>query len=122
MAKGHALAKKPQKAFDADLASMVLKQLKEGSPILLLMDANTPPDSTDMKKFMRKNGLKNLFRALHPTLPYPRTYDRGDTCIDFALVSDNAIPLIKAMGYLPFHTLGPDDHRAFFIDLYYDRL
>ena len=122
MAKGHALAKSPQKAFDADLAEMVINQAKNGCPVILLMDANSPPDSIAMKKFMRKTGLKNLFRVLHPTLPFPRTYDRGDTCIDFPLVSDDAIPLIKAMGYLPFYTLGPDDHRSFFIDLYYDKL
>ena len=122
MEKGHALAKKPQKAFDADLADMVLQQIKEGCPILLLMDANSPPDSKDMKMFMRKTGLKNLFRVLHPTLPYPRTYDRGDSCLDFALASEDAIPLIKKMGYLPFYSLGPDDHRSFFVDLYYDHL
>ena len=101
---------------------MVLKQIKDGYPVLLLMDANSPPDSKDIKKFLQKTGLKNLFKVLHPTLTYPRTYDIGDTCIDFALASDDAIPLIKAMGYLSFYSLGPDNHQSFFVDLYYDHL
>ena len=122
MAKGHALAEQPQKAFDSDLAKMVNQKPKDESPVLLLMDANTPPDSKEMKKFMRKTGLKNLFRALHPTTPFPRTYDRGTSCLDFALASDDAIKLVQAIGYLPFYELGPDDHRSMFLDLYYDKI
>ena len=71
---------------------------------------------------MRKTGLKNLFRALHPTTPLPRTYDRGTLCLDFVLASNDAIKLVQAMGYLPFYELGPDDHRSLFLDLYYDKI
>ena len=122
MAKGHAHAKSPQKAFDEDLAKMVNQQLKDGSPVLLRLDANTLHDSKDMKNFLCKTGLQNLFRALHPTLPHPRTYDHGNSCIDHALVSEDAIDMVKAMGYLPFYSLGPDDHRPLFVDLSYDQI
>ena len=122
MAKGHALAKFPQKAFDEDLAKLVNKQTTDGCPVLLLMDVTATPDSKEMKKFMHKTGLRNLFKVLHPTLPYPWTYDRGTTCIDMSFVSEDAIDLVKAMEYLPFYSLGPDDHRPKFVDLYYDRI
>ena len=120
--KHHPLAKNPRKAFDKDMAQFVHTRKENGSPVLLLMDANTPHDSPEMNFFMRKTGLKNLFRVLHPHTPFPRTYDRGSSCLDLALVCDKAIKYIKSMGYLPFYALGPDDHRAFFIDLFYNRL
>ena len=71
---------------------------------------------------MRHTGLKKLFRVLHPHAPFPRTYDRGLSCLDLALVCDKAIWLVKAMKYLPFYALGLDDHRALFIDFHYHRL
>ena len=122
MRHGHHLAKTPRKAFDHDMVKFVNKRKASGAPVLLLLDANTPVDSKEMKKFMKETGLKNVFTACHPHTSPPRTYDRGRTCLDMALGCDDAIDLVKAVGYLPFYELGPDDHRAMFLDLYYDKL
>ena len=71
---------------------------------------------------MKATGLKTVFSALHPLTEPPRTYDRGKLCLDVALGCNDAIELVKAVGYLPFYALGPDDHRAMFLDLHYDKL
>ena len=122
MKKKHPLAKTPRKAFDADMRAMVHRRKAAGAPVLLLMDANTAHDSKEMKEFMRSTGLKNVFTALHQRTIPPRMYDRGGSCLDMALGCDEAIQLVKAVGYLPFYELGPDDHRAMYLDLYYDQL
>ena len=122
LAKNHQHTKNPQKAFDADMAGMVKKQKTEGNPVLLLLDANTPINSPEMKRFMKQTGLKNVFTALHPMTPPPSTYDRGTACLDMALACEEGLKLIKCVGYLPFYALGPDDHRALFIDLYIEKL
>ena len=118
----HEYAKMPCKAFDHDMTALIKKKKASGHPVLLLMDANTDFDSPEMKQIMKETGLKNVFTALHPMRPLPRTYDRGKSCLDMALGCDEAIRLVKAVGYLPFYELGPDDHRAMLLDLDYEAL
>ena len=101
---------------------MIKTQKASGAPVLFLLDANTAHDLTEMKKFMKATGLKNVFSALHPLVDPPRTYDRAKLCLDMALGCDDAIDLVKAIGYLPFYALGPDDHRAMYLDLNYDKM
>ena len=107
MRNSHHLAKTPRKAFDHDMAKFVNQQKVSGAPVLLLLDANTPVDSKEMKQFMTATGLKNVFTACHPHTTLPRTYDRGRMCLDMALGCDDTIELVKAVGYLPFYELGP---------------
>ena len=104
------------------MTAMIKRQKASGHPVLLMMDANTDFDSPEMKKFMKATGLKNVFTTFHPLTPPPRTYDRGKSCLDMALGYDEAIRLVKAVGYLPFYELGPDDHRALFLDIDYEEL
>jgi hypothetical protein len=73
--------------------------------------------STDgsLRTFMAKCGLTNALMDVHSD-KVPNTHVRGSKQIDFALVSDEVLPCIKAIGLLDEPIL-KSGHRAIFIDL-----
>ena len=118
----HPLAKYPRKAFDHDILKFMKSLRQQNIPVLLLMDANAGWNSTEMKHFLQTSGFQNIFTTNHPDTQPPRTYDRGRLCIDLGFASPDAMEFVNECGYLPFYHIGPYDHRAFFLDLNYNRL
>jgi hypothetical protein len=60
--------------------------------------------------------LVDIVGHMHPSALGIPTYLRGTTRLDFALLSRELIPSVKACGYLPFHSHFRSDHRFLFLD------
>lgn len=115
--RDHPHANRPRKAFDNDLADFCIRQQNLGNEIILLMDANTPLDSAESRKFASDANLHSVAEIKFPNAPLPRTHIRGSRCIDHCLVTRRVLNWIVKFGYFPFYAHSLYDHRGMVLDI-----
>ena len=81
------------------------------------MDANTWTTAEEMNTFLMDTGMVNVYDILYPNKDHPRTFFRGKGYIDgFFITPGLQSMVILRMGYAPFYTMGPYDHRFAYLD------
>eukprot|EP00957_Ditylum_brightwellii_P188785 14369899-Ditylum_brightwellii.AAC.1 len=60
-------------------------------------------EAGDFKGFIDENDLIDVYRHLHLD-SHLATYLRGNTQLDYVLITPGLLPAVLAAGYLPFHT------------------
>ena len=111
----------PRKAFMTDLTQYI-KELREANhSIILFIDANESRHGREgsIPTFLQATGLTDILYGKFATDTHqpPATYKRGTNCIDYAFVTPEVIPFIKACGYTAFDEVTPSDHRGIFLDI-----
>jgi len=53
----------------------------------------------------------------HKSWPFPATYNRGRSWLDYLLVSSLLLPAIHRSGILPYQSVFHSDHRPYFLDI-----
>jgi hypothetical protein len=111
-----------QNSFYHDLQKFIIKERKKGVEIVLAIDANTIATAEELKMLRLNTGLRDTFKVKHPNLRHPRTYFRGQNCIDYIYATDNIVWSMVGVGYAPFYIMGKYDHRMMYIDIKWDCL
>ena len=111
-----------RKAFYSDMQDFILKEQRQGTEIILAMDANTPPTSEELKMLRLNTSLVDVFKTKHPTTKHPKTYFRGQQCLDYIYATPYIAQGIERVGYAPFYEMGKYDHRLLFVDLKWDHV
>ena len=118
--KGHGKPNPRQTHLD-DLCQHIQTLRTDGHSIILLMDANEEFHHRQqyLATFTQRAGLTDIIytRFTDSDTPPPRTYKRGQYCIDYALTSWDLIPYIEQCGYTPFDEVSVSDHRGIFVDI-----
>jgi hypothetical protein len=110
----------PRTNFRKDLLTALRLWIARGDSIILMGDFNE--DLTAINSGLScllhdcTLGLVDIIGHMHPSAQRVPTYFRGSTRLDFALISRDLIPSVKACGYLPFHSNFHSDHRFLFLD------
>jgi hypothetical protein len=111
---------------------------QEGASIILSLDANEDILSTDLlycplvyndgkfidvpyhncslSTLLATCGLVDTLSHCHPP-PYPSTYSRGHSRLDYIIVSKDLLPSIRHCGVLPLYSVFLGDHCPCFLDL-----
>jgi hypothetical protein len=110
----------PRSNFKKDLMTALQIWKARGDSIVLMGDFNE--DLTEVNSGMSSIlhdctlELVDIIGQMHPSALGVPTYLRGTTRLDFALISRDLIPSVKACGYLPFYNNFQSDHRFLFLD------
>jgi hypothetical protein len=62
-------------------------------------------------------GLVDLLAVHHKTRPFPPTYNRGSSTLDYIFVSTSILPAVQRSGILPYQSMFYSDHRPCFLDI-----
>jgi len=62
-------------------------------------------------------GLIDPLASHHKDRPFPATYNRGQSRLDYILVSSSILPSVQRSGILPYQSIFYSDHRACFLDI-----
>ena len=111
-----------RRSFFKDLQDFITKESKQGTEIVLAMDANTAPTAEELRTFKLQTSLVDVFTIKHPTKQHPRTYYRGSHCLDYILATPYIAQGVESAGYAPFYMMGKYDHRLLYVDLKWDFL
>ena len=108
----------PRDEILKDLSTMICKEHKKGTTIILMGDMNE--DIMKGKKittFLANTSMKSIIKPnAEGTLP--ATHDRGSECIDLLAISEQCDDdVVIRSGYLPFYLGNPSDHRGYYCDL-----
>ena len=108
----------PRRQFWTDLTSHIRKLQANDFWIILLGDMNTSLDQkqNSLHKLITDCTLVDTISHLHETTNQS-SYSRGQTIIDFCLISLDVLPCVRNCGYLPLHYFCYSDHRGLFLDL-----
>lgn len=106
--------------FFKDLQEFVVKEQQNGTEIILAMDANTNATAKELRTLQLQTSLVDVFKIKHPMKEHPRTYFRGQQCLDYIYASHNISKGIARVGYAPFYALGKYDHRLLYVDIHWD--
>ena len=119
---GHKKRFNIRKAFFNDLQEFLLKQQEQGTEIVLAMDANTAATAEELKTLKLNTNLIDVFTTKHPTKTQPKTYFRGQQCLDYIYTTPFIAQGIEKVGYAPFYMMGKYDHRLLYVDICWDHL
>ena len=122
MHKNGEKAKPLRNLFFQDLQKFIIEERKQGTEIVLAMDANTITDSEELKTLRLHTGMVDVFKVKHPGKRQPRTYFRGQQCLDYIYASPHIAQGIVSAGYAPFYAMGKYDHRLLYVDIQWDYL
>jgi hypothetical protein len=111
-----------RKAFYDDLQDFVLKEQRQGTEIILAMDANTEPTAQELTTLRTNTNMVDAFATKHPTMDHPKTYFRGSTCLDYVYVTPYLAQCIDKVGYAPFYHMGKYDHRFLYVDFRWEKV
>jgi endonuclease/exonuclease/phosphatase family metal-dependent hydrolase len=101
-----------------DIVALILGFQDKGHDIVLMMDANEASGpGSGVDKIMRNCNLVDAHSLSSDTTPYPATYQRGSTKIDFVLVSSRVVSAVSGVSILAIHDGYLSDHRALVVDL-----
>jgi exonuclease III len=128
----------PHRQFVLDLQAWIQMLQADGTSIILALDANedilasnpsysplsfndgifinAPQHSGSLATLLTTCGLVDTLSHLHPP-PYPSTYHRGVTRLDYILMSKELLPTLLRGGVLPLHSVFIGDHCPCYIDL-----
>ena len=109
-------------SFFKDLQDFIVKEKKEGTEVILAMDANTSATAEELKTLRLHTNLVDVFKVKHPNKEHPRTYFRGKECLDYIYASPHIAQGISNAGYAPFYAMGKYDHRLLYVDIQWDHL
>ena len=109
-------------SFFTDLQEFIVREKKEGTEIILGMDANTNAKAEELKTLRLHTSLVDVFKVKHPTKEHPRTYFRGKECLDYIYASPHIAQGISSAGYAPFYAMGKYDHRLLYVDIHWDHI
>ena len=108
---------KPRKYFHRDLKEFVRLSKSRNESIILVGDFNEPMNEhSSMARIASTHGLVDILFQRNPTETEPRTYARGSTRIDYALISPDLTPAVNYCGYEPFQQRITYDHRGMILD------
>jgi hypothetical protein len=133
------IAPHPRRQFILDLQSWVEHLVQTNHDIILALDANEPynpdvpgairhlpytPDKLTMDKghdgklstLIASCGLRDPLARQHSDRPFPASYFRGQSRIDYILVTPRLEKAVQRSGSLPFYSLFQGDHRPYYID------
>ena len=105
----------PVAMFRKELCACLLKWIRKGERIILMIDANEDVRDGPLSKRLRELGLISPIQTKFGSLNMPPTYHRGSVPIDAIFVSPSVC--VDKTGMLEFGN-GPGDHRAIFIDVH----
>jgi hypothetical protein len=114
----------PIQHFYHDLEIQLQEWLKQGSEIVLMIDANEHVGDKPggITSIMGRLGMTELIRHLHPNSLEPNTHIRGSQPIDYifgtAKVRENSVEA----GILPFGMGYHSDHRAIFVSIQMEKI
>ena len=108
--------KNQRQHFDDDLKQLIGHHYQQGKEVCLAMDSNTWSTSEEMNTFLADAGMLNAYDIVYEGKEHPRTFFRGQGCIDQFIITPGLKPLIQRMGYSPFYAMGPYDHRFAYLD------
>ena len=111
-----------RKAFYRDIQEFILKEQRQGTEIILAMDANTPATADELKMLKLNTGMVDVFTTKHPTTQQPKTYFRGQHCLDYIYATPYIAQGIDSVGYAPFYEMGKYDHRLLYVDFKWDHV
>ena len=111
-----------RKAFYHDLQEFIQNEQKKGIEIILAMDANTMATAEELQTIKLHTGMVDAFTMKHPTKQHPKSYYRGQHCLDYIYATPYIAQGIENVGYAPFYALGKYDHRLLYVDLKWDFL
>eukprot|EP00957_Ditylum_brightwellii_P081263 6181570-Ditylum_brightwellii.AAC.1 len=84
--------------------------------MILSLDSNEDLNENGaFKKFTEDLALIDAYSHIHPT-SNPPTYLRGQTQLDYMLITPGLLPALQSIVYLPFHTGIFSDHCAIWTD------
>jgi hypothetical protein len=129
----------PHRQFILDLQAWIEHLQSQGHDIILTLDANEPynPDipvqahplpytpgipilsrthDGKLSTLVASCGLRDPLALQHSTRPFPASYNRGTSRIDFILVSPGLLPAVQRSGSLAHYSLMHGDHRAYYLD------
>ena len=111
-----------RKAFFKDLKDFITKEHKQGTEIILAMDANTPASAEELKTLKLQTRMVDVFKVKHPTKQHPKTYYRGQHCLDYIYATPYIAQGIENVGYAPFYMMGKYDHRLLYVDIKWEHI
>ena len=120
MHKNSKNTKSLRNSFFKDLQEFIVEEKKTGTEIILAMDANACATSEELKTLRLHTSLVDAFKVKHPNKQHPRTYFRGQQCLDYILLSPYLAQGITSAGYAPFYAIGKFDHRLLYADIQWD--
>ena len=109
-----------RKAFFQDMQEFILKEINQGTEIILAMDANTPDTAEELQTLKLHTSMLDVYKIKHPKKQHPRTYYRGSQCLDYILATPHIARGIEKVGYAPFYMMGKYDHRLLYVDFKWD--
>jgi hypothetical protein len=109
----------PRKQCIADLRNELQETRKAGSDIIIIGDFNEEVgrDPDLMASVCAEADLYDVLADLHPDQANTPTYIRGQTRLDYAIISHTLRDRVDAMGHNHYHQFYFSDHRAGFLDL-----
>jgi hypothetical protein len=112
---------KPRSQFIIDFITQ-FQQLctSEKDYFILTIDANETMDDNEnngLQQLIQECNLVNMNQTIHKDYQQFPTHQNGSKTIDFAFCTNNVIPYIKQIGYIPFNEILDSDHRGIFFDL-----
>jgi hypothetical protein len=79
--------------------------------------ASHPAHNGLLAALMTTCGLVDPLAHQHTLQPFPPTYNRGRSRLDYILVSASILPMVQRSGILPYQALFHSDHRSCFVDI-----
>jgi hypothetical protein len=111
-----------RKAFFDDIQSYIINEKQKGTEIILAMDANTHPTSDELLTLRTNTTMVDAFLTKHPTIKHPKSYFRGQHCLDYIYVTPYLAQCINRVGYAPFYNMGKYDHRLVYVDFHWKKV
>jgi len=128
----------PYKQCIIDLQGWLEHLISQGSSIILSLDSNkyisevqpayvpvpykegvhqTPRNhSGSLATLVATCGLLDPLACHHSSRPFPATYNRGKSRLDYILASTSLMPAVICCGIFPYQSIFCSDHRPCFLD------
>ena len=108
----------PREAFKRDLSKFIKQMMGPKDDAIVIGDFNEAIDdeSGGIVRLMEDTGTVDLMTAVHDK-ELPTTFDRGTSCIDYALATPRIANAVKRAGYTPTAGGLQSDHRGLYIDI-----
>jgi exonuclease III len=110
----------PRKQFITDMTNLLtfLTENKDNY-VILGIDANeaVTGNNSEICEMITKCNLVDIYARKHQDATEFATHIKGSKRIDFIFCTENIVPFIDRVGYVPFHRALDTDHRACFCDI-----
>ena len=108
----------PRRRFWQDLTRHIRDLQSKQFQIILLGDFNSSRADTGHNPIdtLLKDCLLSDAIGHHHDCSRGTSYSRGNSIIDYCLISDSLLPSIRSCGYLPLHFFCYSDHRSLYVD------